>query len=337
MPRYKKQQARDWARANMQGCANVIIPSFTQDLRGLNEQAIRHDVRKSIEFGFEGSLMVSEVAITLPEYRQFVEWCADEAKGRLHLVFHASFNTLAENIEAAKLAQDAGCDYVLLSYPANFYPESMQDIFDYTKAFCDNTDMGVMLFPVPLWNFSRLHPADIEPDMLVRMVREIPNVVAIKAEGAMPSVGGLIDVYRRLNDQVVISCPLEKDVIPLMAVMKLQYSGTSNTEYYGPTVPRMFKAAKQGNMDAAMKLYWQIHPAREANAAVNTAALALFLNRMAWKYQGWLMGMNGGPLRQPTMKISERQMNLLRKGLADSGLNPTADANKAFFLGRNPG
>jgi hypothetical protein len=30
-------------------------------------------------------------------------------------------------------------------------------------------------------------------------------------------------------------------------------------------------------------------------------------------------------------------MNLLRKGLADSGLNPTADANKAFFLGRNPG
>ena len=26
----------------------------------------------------------------------------------------------------------------------------------------------------------------------------------------------------------------------------------------------------------------------------------------------------------------------MRKGLADSGLNPTTDPNKAFFVGRNP-
>jgi hypothetical protein len=29
-------------------------------------------------------------------------------------------------------------------------------------------------------------------------------------------------------------------------------------------------------------------------------------------------------------------MNLLRKGLADSGLDPTDDPNAEFFVGRNP-
>lgn len=337
MPQYKKHEAREWARVHMQGCANATIPSFSNDLETLNEDGVRHDIRRAIELGFEGTLLVSEVNVMLDEYERFTRWAAEEAAGRLHLIFHASFDTLKENIRAAKLAANAGADYALLSYPANFYPASMQEIYDYTKAFCDNTDLGVMLFSVPLWNFSRLHPADIDPEMIVRMVREIPNVIAVKAEGATPTIGGLIEVHRRLKDEVVISCPLEKDVIPLLSVMKFQYSGTSSFEYYGPTVPRMFRLAKEGKMDDAMKLWWQIHPARQANQATNVyTSHTLFINRMLWKYKGWLQGMNGGPLRRPTMKLSEREMTLLRSALVNSQLEPTKDTNAAFFLGRNP-
>jgi len=335
MPRYRKLAARRWGRENMQGCVNVTIPSYSSDLQRLNEAGIRHDIRRAIELGFEGTLLVSEVNITLAEYQKFTQWAADEARGRLHLVMHAAFNTLEENIRAANMAAEAGADYVLLSYPANFYPTHEEEVFDYTKVFCDGTDLGVMLFPVPLWNFGRLHPADIAPEMLERLVAEVPNIIAIKAEGAMPLLGGLLDVYRRLKDEVVISCPLEKDVIPLMAVTKFQYSGTSNFEYYGDVMPRMFKAAKSGDMDAAMKLYWQIQPARQANATVNSYVPGtLFLNRMMWKFQGWLSGMNGGPLRQPTMKIGDSHMAILRRGAEAAGLNPTKDPNSAFFVGR---
>ena len=337
MPQYRKHEARAWGRQNMQGCVNVTIPTFTSDLKRLNEAAIRHDIRRAIELGFEGTLLVSEVAITLEEYGQFTAWAADEARGRLHLVVHAAFGTLEDNIEATRLAAAGGADYVLLSYPANFYPTHEQEVFDYTKAYCDATDLGVMLFPVPLWNFGRLHPADIAPEMLERMVDEIPNVIAIKAEGAMPLIGGLLDVYRRLNHKVVISSPLEKDIIPLMSVMKFQYSGTSNFEYYGDVMPRMFKAAKAGDMDLAMKLYWQLQPARAANSSLNTyVGGTLFLNRMMWKFQGWLNGMNGGPLRHPTMKVSDAHMATLRRGAEAAGLNPTKEPNAAFFVGRNP-
>jgi hypothetical protein len=42
---YRKKEARDWAWANMRGVANVVNPTFTEDLSALNEKAIRYDVR----------------------------------------------------------------------------------------------------------------------------------------------------------------------------------------------------------------------------------------------------------------------------------------------------
>jgi len=86
-----------------------------------------------------------------------------------------------------------------------------------------------------------------------------------------------------------------------------------------------------------MELYWQIQPARAANASVGEITRQTgFINRMQWKYQGWLQGMNGGPLRQPTMKVNDRAMAILRRGLEESKLAPTPEPNDEFFVGRNP-
>jgi 4-hydroxy-tetrahydrodipicolinate synthase len=336
MAPYRKPEARDWALAHMTGVANTTIPSYSADLKRLNEAGIRHDIRRAIALGFSGTLLCSEVNLTTDEYRQFVEWSANEARGRLHLILHAAFNTLAENIEMARMAEAAGADYALLSYPANFYPASMEEVYAYSPAFCDATSLGVMLFPVPLWNFGRLHPADIDLDTLERLVADCPNVIAIKAEGGR-TTGGIVDVHRRFDGRVVISCPLEKDIIPLMRYMRFQYSGTSSFEYYGDTVPRMFAHARAGRFDEAMAIYWQIAPARAANTATNAYTThTLFLNRMLWKFKGWLNGMNGGPIRQPVMRVSERDMNLLRRAVIESRIANPTEPNAAYFIGRNP-
>jgi 4-hydroxy-tetrahydrodipicolinate synthase len=336
MPDFRKADAREWARAAMRGVANVIIPSYSTDLTRLNERGIRHDVRLDIEYGFAGALLVSEVAITLEEYRQFCEWSIDEAHGKLMLIHHASFNTLEENIEAAALASQSGLNLALLSYPPNFYAESAQDIYDYTKAFCDATDLAVMLFPVPLWGFDRVHPSDIGADLIRRLLADVPNIVAIKAEGGMPSINGFVECHRLFGREVVVTAPLEGDMIPLAQLVPIQFSGTSNTEYFGPMIPRIFELLRREQYDEASRLYWQIHPARRANAAASSyLAQTQFINRMIWKYQGWLNGFNGGPLRRPTMRINDALMGQLRGGLTRSGLNPTADPDRAFFKGRH--
>lgn len=335
---FDRAEARIWARETMHGVANVITPTFTEDLGGLNETAVRHDVRLEIEYGFWGALMVSEVAVTLDEYAQFAAWCADEAQGRLHLIHQASFNTLEDNIEAARRSRDRGAELVLLGYPPTFYPRSAEEIHGYTRAFCDATDLAVILFPVPLWGFERIHPAaGFGPDLIERLLDDCPNIVAIKAEGGMPSIGGFVDVYNRFHDRVLVIEPIEGNGLPMATLVDMPFMGTSNYEYFGPEIPRIFAMIRDGRRDEAMDAYWRLFPARQASvAAMAVLQGSNFLHRMLWKYQGWLQGFNGGPLRAPTMRLVDRQMKALRQGLVAAGFDVDAPDDAEFFRGRNP-
>jgi 4-hydroxy-tetrahydrodipicolinate synthase len=335
MTTVSRLEARDWAREHLRGVYNVIIPSYTSDLRTLNEAAIRHDVRRDIELGFAGALVVAETALNNDEYVQMVEWAADEAGEELTLFFHASFNTLGENIEMAKRCQEVGTSTVLLSYPPSFFPSSLRDVYDYTEAFCAGTDMAVMLFPVPLWGFERFHPASIPVEMLTEMVDCIPNVAAIKAEGGMPAIGGFTETWNALHDRVLVTMPLEQQAIPLATILPLQLIGTSNTECLGSAVPTMLSLCQDGRYAEAMEIYWRVDPARRANERIGVAG-ANTVHRLAWKYQAWLTGFNGGPLRMPTPRLVAPQMQAYRAGAAAAGILDAPDSDAEFFIGRNP-
>ena len=119
--------------------------------------------------------------------------------------------------------------------------------------------------------------------------------------------------------------------------MPIQLTATSDHEFYGPTIPRMVQLLHDGKFDEATELFWQIHPARQAKARLGPALHGgAFLNRQAWKFQGWLQGYNGGPLRLPTQRIHDAQMAALRRGLEESDLQPSTDPFREFFIGRNP-
>jgi 4-hydroxy-tetrahydrodipicolinate synthase len=145
-------------------------------------------------------------------------------------------------------------------------------------------------------------------------------------------------MYHHFRDEVVISCPIEGDAIPLMSLMKLQFSGTSNTQWMSDYYPRAFELARQGKWEEAMALYWQVNPARNANgaAAQSYAGGTGVLNRTMWKYQDWLAGFNGGPLRAPAMRVPDRFMKQLRQGLVASRLPVTDDPDSQYMVGRFP-
>jgi 4-hydroxy-tetrahydrodipicolinate synthase len=318
----------------MQGVFNVIIPSYSADLSGLSEEAIRHDVRLQEPKGFSGYLAVSETALTLDEYIAFVRIGAHEAQGTQLVIHHASFNTLEENIVAAQRAAGAGAQLVLLSYPPNFYPRGEDEIYRYTRAFCDQVDLAVMLFPVPLWGFERIHPACLSIDLIERLVDDVANVVAVKAEGGHPSIAGFTEVWNRLHERVVVTMPLEHQAIPLATLVPMRCIATSNTEYFGDAVPRMLALVRSGKDDEAMRLFWQVDPARRANASIASIGGANMVHRMAWKYQAWLNGYNGGPLRMPTARLLFDQMRLLRSGLERSELEVTDNPDEEYWMGR---
>lgn len=338
MATYKKTDARAWAREHLIGCSAVTIPSYSADLKRLNERGIRHDIELATKLGYSYTLLCSEVAITPEENAQFTAWARETAGNGLGLFFHAAFGTLAENIEAVKLAENAGADIVLLSYPPQFWPTSEQEIYDYTKTFCDATDLAVMLFPIPLWGFERVHPAGMQVSLVRRLLDDCPNIVAIKSEQGFPLPAGICEMYHHFRNEVVISCPIEGDAIPLMSLMELQFSGTSNTAWMSDYYPKAFELARTGRWEEAMAMYWKVNPARSANgaSAQTYAGGTGVLNRTMWKYQDWLAGFNGGPLRAPAMRVPDRLMKTLRQGLVASGLPVTSDPDAAFMAGRFP-
>jgi len=335
MASYDRTEARAWARKHLVGVANVTIPTVTADFSTLNEGAIRHDVEHSIAHGFVGTLACSEVAITLDQYVRFCEIMTSQSAGRIIVVHHAVFNTLEENIAAVKRAEKAGAELVLLGYPPFFYPRSLEEVYAYTKAFCDATALAIMLFPIPTWGFSRLDPADMPVWLLRRLLDECPNIAAIKAEGGMPYLMSAIEVHRAFHEEVVISLPLEYDYVPLAQILPIPFSGTNYSAYYGPWFPRMHSLIQRGDFEEATRLWYQLTPARKAFAAISSGAGGL-INRVAWKYHAWLQGYNGGPIPHPTARIYAHEMAALRRAQEAAYMSPTADDDAAFFIGRHP-
>jgi 4-hydroxy-tetrahydrodipicolinate synthase len=100
MADYAKHEGRAWAREYLTGCSAVTIPTFTADLKQLNEDAIRHDIERAVEHGFSYTLLMTETAITPEEAGRFTAVARETAAGRLRLFAHAAFGTLDDNIEA---------------------------------------------------------------------------------------------------------------------------------------------------------------------------------------------------------------------------------------------
>jgi 4-hydroxy-tetrahydrodipicolinate synthase len=301
----------------------------------VNEKAIRFDIAKQIELGLTGSLMVSEAGTTLDEIVEVTEIAADEAAGRLNIVVHAALPTLENNIELVRRSKAVGADLVLVSYPLTFYPTSEADVFDYTKAIGDSTDLGLIVFAMWLWNFQRLHPSHFSCRLLDRMVTEIPNVAVIKNEVGSPGVGGIAEVFERFNDRILVTDPIESNSPAWAVNYGLQWMGTSNYEAYGPWVPRYHALLREGKLDEAMEIFWRLQPMREATTGPSAIATSM-VHRYLWKYQGWLNGFNGGPLRAPLSRINDKQMRQLRAGAIASDLDVTDSPDAEFFVGRNP-
>lgn len=335
---YTKREAKEWARDQMRGACNVIMPTFTTDLRSLNEQAIRHDVRRSIELGFWGSLVVSEGGTTHEEYKRFLEIVVDEAKGRLKAVVHGLFDTFDDTVEMAQYGEAIGAAALLLAYPPTFYPKSDEEVYGFTNGVMERTKLATILFAVHQWNFARVHPAQLSPSVVARLA-ESPNAVAIKAEGAHLGNGELIEILHRCADKIILSDPREYNAPAWVKLFGMQWMGTSNYECYGDAVPRFFKLMHEGRWDEAMAIYWQIHPIRAARSAdMQTTAGANIIHRFSWKYQAWLNGFNGGPLRFPTMRLNDGAAARLRQAMISAGTiaSDTPTDLEPFFHGRNP-
>jgi 4-hydroxy-tetrahydrodipicolinate synthase len=329
-----KVEAKDWAKKKFIGLEGIMLPSFTPDLAELDEAGIRHDVRYLISQGFFSILCGVEISeLSIEERKKFMEIVCDEAKGRILVSCANLYRNVRESIEMLKYFEKVGGDTALLSYPINYYPNSEEDIYRVTKEMCDSTNLAIVLYASHRFNFERFHPSTFNPELLARMA-DIENVVGLKI-GVLDDPGYIADVFRLVGDKILVQSPIEDNWPITVPQYGQQWAGAGAYDPYqtpdNPRLVRMFTLLKKGDMDKAMAIYWQLTPIRKLQA-FNTASYGMRIFTLL-KYKRWLLGGNGGMLRD-TFSIRDEEKEMIKTAMRMGGLAICDAPEEEFIVGK---
>jgi 4-hydroxy-tetrahydrodipicolinate synthase len=143
----------------------------------LDEKAFRDLVEWQIENGTHGLVPVGTTGesptLSHKEHHSVVEWCIDQAKGRVPVMAGAGSNNTAEAIELSLHAQKAGADALLIVAP--YYNKPTQDgLFAHFKAINDAVKLPIFVYNIPPRSI-----VDILPATMARMAA-LDNIVGVK-------------------------------------------------------------------------------------------------------------------------------------------------------------
>lgn len=328
-----KSEMKQWAKENMKGVENTLFPSFTPDMKQLDEDGIRWDVQQSIKHGFFSMMCALETGLTMEEAKQFLAIAAAEAGDDIVVTTSIIMDTLEDNMELMLHAEKVGVAGILLGYPPNFHPDTTEEIYEVTKQFCDATNMHVTLYPSPHFHFNRFHNSGFPIDILERLV-EIDNVVAIK----VGELGMFADMHRLVGDKVLIGCPVERYAPLLIQGFGMQWMGAGCYEVFqSPEKPYLvdyFNLLLEGKTAEGMELYWKIAPARQTfEQQFNQTVMTGTYNWQQQKFYQWCVGGNGGLTRQPAMKVHTWEMEMTRLAFRMIDIEPRTN-DEEFIMGR---
>jgi len=329
---FTKSEAKQWARENYKGLSGTLSPSFTPDLKELDEEGIRHDVRHNISKGMFSVFCQTEIcALTMEERKRYIEIACEEAKGKALISMFTGIETIEQDIELLRHFEKIGGTHTLLGWPGMFYPKSEEDIYQATKKICDSTNLAVDLWPKPKFDFGRFHPSQFNPE-LIEMITDIPNVVSIKAY-LSDGLGKWAEIHHRVGDKILFQAAEPSEWPVTVAQYKQQFAGPVDYVIFdqssdNPRILRMFNLFLEGNFLEAMDLYWELYP-----ITIGARDTAFQSGMLGMKYMQWLTGGNGGMFRQPTAPIYQHQKDAMRAGVKAAGITPPENEEE-FYVGR---
>jgi 4-hydroxy-tetrahydrodipicolinate synthase len=163
------------ARTSFRGSFTALVTPFKNG--SLDEKAFRGLVDWQIAEGTNGLVPVGTTGesptLSHDEHKRVVEWCVEEAKGRVPVVAGAGSNSTKEAVELAEHAEAAGAAGVLIVTP--YYNKPTQEgLYQHFKAI--NDAVGI---PILIYNIPGRSVIDMSVDTMKRLF-ELPNIAGVK-------------------------------------------------------------------------------------------------------------------------------------------------------------
>lgn len=237
------------------------------------------------------------------EHLDVVKYCIEKVAGRVPVVAGTGSNCTETAIYLSKEAEKYGADGVLLVAP--YYNKATQNgLYAHFKAVADSISIPVILYNVP----GRTG-CNILPETVVRLCRDVPNIVGVKeASGNISQVAklaalakGSVDIYSGNDDQIVPVLSLGgKGVISVLSNVAPKQTHDICQKYFEGDVQGSLQIQLDA-MELCDKLFIEVNPIPVKKA----------LN---------LMGMEAGSLRMPLTEMEPANAAKLEKAMKDFGI-----------------
>jgi len=292
------------AKTSFRGSFTALVTPFKNG--SIDEKAFRELVAWQIAEGTQGLVPVGTTGesptLTHEEHRQVVEWCVEEANGRVPVVAGAGSNSTKEAISLARHAEECGADAVLVVTP--YYNKPTQEgLYQHFKAI--NDAIGI---PIIVYNIPPRSVIDMSVDTMKRLF-ELPNIAGVK-----DATANMARVTQQRAEMGEDFNQLSGEDITALGFMAHGGHGCiSVTSNVAPRLCAEFQAAcLKGDFAAALKLQDKLAPLH-INLFIEASPAPI-------KYALSLIGKCANVLRLPMVPASERAQVAVRQAMVHAGL-----------------
>ena len=276
----------------------AVVTPFDSDFN-VNIAQIKKLVRYLVENGSDGFVVCGttgeSAVLTKEEKIALFRAVVEEVGGQVSVIANTGSYNTADSIDLTRAAEQVGVDGIMLVAPYYNKP-SQEGLYQHFKTIANNTKLPVILYNVPGRTVTNILPSTV-----ARLVKDVPNIVAIKeASGNLDQVSELRCL---LPDNFEIYSGDDSLTLPIMALGGKGVISVAS-HVIGLRIQEMVSAYTKGNVSLAMRLHKELFPIFKGMFIdTNPVPVKTALN---------LLGVNVGGVRLPLTEMDDEKKEKLR-------------------------
>ncbi len=241
-----------------------------------------------------------------------------QTRGKCPVIAHTGHHSARETIELTKHAEGAGADFAVVINPY-YPPASDEGLLAWVERVCSSVDIG-------MWLFDTGYSVVKLPTSLIDRLADVDNVCGIKVGG---DHARYLEILALAGDRILVTEPNEGTWLENMRDHGQRVFMSSAAPYLYQTPGRhpmreYTELALGGDLAGAAEVAATLEPVRSIAARWLDGHVRRVDSIAAIKSWAGLLGMSGGPVREPLVSHTARQRDELAAELASAGLLTTA-------------
>lgn len=288
----------------------VILPLITPfkddlsvDYAGLAELVDYFIEEKGIDGIVPCGTTGESATLSHAEHLEVIKIVVEQARGRVPVIASTGSNATGEAVELTKLAEEAGADATLQVGP--YYNKPTQEgLFNHFSAVAKSTSLPILIYNIP-GRTGR----NIDPQTIIRLWQELPNVIGLK--DCSNDLHQTMSIYRG-TDPDTFKIYSGEDLMTYALVCHGAAGAIAAVAHVvAPEVKAMCEALWAGRVAEALNIHYAIMDVVEA--------LFVEPNPTPVKQALEWLGLPAGPLRPPLERMTARGQDCLRKAMKTGG------------------